>query len=203
MDRSTYPAALVGALLLAGFSVTAVYADVKVSEKVETYRVAGDSGEALMDAMDRNGPRHGFLARAIAQTRYSVAWDIDWDASNDKVCRVKAANVTLSINYRYPELAGNPTPSMKRSWAIFMKGVRKHERNHGRVARQMAGTAQKAVVKIRVPDDPSCRKAKREVSRVVKAVYAKYEAEQARFDALEHAPGGTVDRLVAAFIKRK
>ena len=43
-------------------------------------------------------------------------------------------------------------------------------------------------------------KAKREVTRVVKAVYAKYEAEQARFDALEHQPGGTVDRLVASFV---
>jgi predicted secreted Zn-dependent protease len=203
MNCSTFLAALAGTLLLAGFSVTEVHADVKVSEKVETYRVAGTDGEALMNAMDRNGPRHGFLARAIAQTRYSVNWDIAWKVTDDEVCRVKAANVKLSINYRYPELTGKPTPYMKRSWAVFMKGVRKHERHHGRVARLMAGTAQKTVAKIRVPDDPSCRKAKREVSRVVKVIYAKYEAEQARFDALEHAPGGTVDRLVTAFIKGK
>jgi predicted secreted Zn-dependent protease len=143
MNRSTYFAPLVGALLFAGFSATAVYADVKVLEKVETYRISGDSGEALMNAMDRNGPRHGFLARAIAQTRYSVAWDIAWNITGEKVCRVKAANVKLSISYRYPELTGKPTPSMKRSWQIFMKGVRKHERHHGRVARQMAGTAQR------------------------------------------------------------
>ena len=158
MNHSMCFAPLVAALLVAGFSATVTHADVKVSEKVETYRIAGDSGEALMNAMDRNGPRHGFLARAIAQTRYSVAWDIAWDASNDKVCRVEAADVKLSINYRYPELAGKPAPSMKRSWAIFMKGVRKHERHHGHVARQMARAAQKAVARIRVPEDPSCRR---------------------------------------------
>jgi predicted secreted Zn-dependent protease len=156
-----------------------------------------------MNAMDRHGPRHGFLARAIAQTRYSVKWDIGWKASDDKVCRVESANVELSVSYRYPELSGKPTPSMMRSWAIFMKGVRKHERHHGRVASQMAHAAQKTVAKIRVAQDPPCRKAKREVTRVVKTVYAKYEAQQARFDALEHQPGGTVDRLVAAFIKRR
>jgi predicted secreted Zn-dependent protease len=191
------------ALIVTGFTDVTAHAGVKVSEKFETYRISGDSGEALMGAMDRGGPRHGFLARAIAQTRYSVAWDIGYKADDDKVCKVTTANVKLSVSYRFPELAGKPSASMKRSWAKFMTGVRKHERMHGRIARQMAASAQKAVSSVSVANDNNCRKAKREVTRVVKAAYDVYEARQARFDAIEHQPGGTVDRLVTAFIRRR
>ena len=188
-------------LAFAGLASAPALAEVKVAEKIETYRITGDSGEALMRAMDRNGPRHGFLARAIAQTRYSVNWGIAYKAADDNVCKVASAKVKLSVSYRFPELAGKRSASMTRSWAQFMTGVRKHERTHGRIARQMAASAQKAVSRVNVADDRSCRKAKREVTRVVKATYAVYEARQVRFDAIEHQPGGNVDRLVVALIK--
>ena len=78
-------------MAFAGFTSVPAHAAFKVSEKFETYRITGDSGEALMGAMDRDGPRHGFLARAIAQTRYSVAWEIGYKAADDKVCKVDTA----------------------------------------------------------------------------------------------------------------
>ena len=84
-------------------------AGVRTVTKVKTYRVTGDSGAALMSAMERNGPSQGFLARAIAQTRYSVAWELGWKVSDER-CRLQTADVTLSINYRFPELAGKASP---------------------------------------------------------------------------------------------
>ncbi len=204
MFRSTRFSPVLAVLIVTGFTGVTAHAGVKVSEKIETYRITGDSGEALMRAMDRSGPRHGFLfARAIAQTRYSVAWDIAYKADDEKLCKVTTANVKLSVSYRFPELAGKPTASMTRSWTNFMTGVRKHEKMHGRIARQMAVSAQKAVSKVSVASDNYCRKTRREVTRIVKTAYDDYEARQARFDALEHQPGGTVDRLVTAFIKRR
>ena len=50
----------------------------KVTEKTGSYAVAGRSGAALLGAMDRRGPKHGFLTRAIAQTRYAISWTIEW-----------------------------------------------------------------------------------------------------------------------------
>lgn len=176
-------------------------AGVRTEVKVDTYKISGDNAPTLLKAMDRNGPRHGFLARAIAQTRYTIAWDMTW-AVSEKRCRVKAADATLSIKYRYPALVGNVAPKLKARWARFMAGVREHEETHGRIARQMTAKAQSAVVRVGFADDRSCRKTKREASKIVGAIYADYEARQERFDATEHQPGGPVDRLVGQFLKR-
>ncbi len=178
------------------------HAGVKVVENVDYYRISGTSGEALMAAMDRKGPRHGFMARAIAQTRYSIAWDLHWEAEGQR-CTLKGADVTLSVNYRFPAIAGSVSPALKRKWGVFMKGVDKHERMHGRIAREMAGAAYKAAIKLRVAQDPSCRKAKQALSRIVHEIYARYEERQQRFDAVEHQPGGNVDRLVSSLIRRR
>lgn len=189
-------------VVVMGLMTAEAAAGVKTVVKVDTYRITGDSGEALMQAMDRKGPRHGFLTRAIAQTRYSVAWTLGWSVE-DRRCRLKSADVVLSVNYRFPTLSG-PTPAaLKARWAKFMIGVRKHEETHGRIARQMAARAQKTVLKVAVDDDPSCWKAKRRVSEIVHSIYADYEARQQRFDALEHQPGGPVDKLVGALTKRR
>lgn len=177
-------------------------AKVLTTVKVETYPVAGNTGEALLGAMDRNGPKQGFLARAIAQTRYSVDWKLHWLKSGEG-CRLNTVEAKLSIGYRFPELKDNSSPAMARKWARFMKGVRAHEETHGRIARQMVAAAHKSVLKVAFADDPSCRKAQREVTRRVNATYAEYEARQNRFDAVEHAEGGNVDRLVNNLISRR
>lgn len=179
----------------------AAHADVKTVAKVETYAISGASGQALMDAMDRKGPRHGFMARAIAQTRYSVGWELGWSVAG-QACRLSEANVILSVSYRYPALGGPASATMKRKWASFIKGVQKHEQMHGRIARRMADAAYRSALRVRTQRDPHCAQAKRQVTRIVQATYAKYEAEQARFDAIEHQPGGTVDKLVSSLIRR-
>ena len=177
-------------------------AGVKSVVKVETYPVAGDSGDALMEAMERKGPRHGFLTRAIAQTRYSVDWDRTWLVSNRR-CRLMKADVTVKVDYRYPALVGNATPALKARWKRFVAGVRKHEQTHGRLARRMANEAYDAAFRVAVDDDPFCRKARAEVIQIVRAIYASYEARQQRFDALEHQPGGPVDKLVHGLTRRR
>jgi predicted secreted Zn-dependent protease len=174
-------------------------AGVRTVTKVETYRVSGNSGAALMNAMERNGPSQGFLTRAIAQTRYSVAWELGWAVSGQQ-CRLQAADVTLSVNYRYPQLAGKTSPALRSRWARFMVGVRKHEETHGRIAQQMVVSARKAALGLRVDNDPYCRKAKNQVGRIVRSVYTEYEKRQQRFDTVEHRLGGPVDRLVSRLV---
>lgn len=181
-------------------------ADVKTITKVRSYPVVGNSGEALMKAMERDGPRQGFRTRAIAQTRYSAGWELGWTVSSGQ-CHLDTADVTLSINYRYPELAGKASPALRKRWAKFLAGVRKHEEIHGRTARQMMVKARQAALRVAVDTDLLCRQccwsAKREVGRVVRGIYADYEARQERFDTLEHQPGGPVDRLVDALIGKR
>ncbi|MGB3386928.1 MAG: DUF922 domain-containing protein [Pseudaminobacter sp.] len=181
--------------LVCGFA-NAAYAGTKTVVRTETYAVAGKNGEALMKAMNLKGPKHGFLARAMAQTRYSVQWDMDWAATAGG-CKLKRANALLAVTYRYPRISGAVTPDLKRRWVRFMAGVRAHEETHGEIAQQMVTAAHKAISGLANSKDPNCTKLQSEVRRRVNMVYADYERRQRKFDAKEHHYGGNVDGLVA------
>ena len=175
-------------------------AGVKVSEKTRSYEIAGKSGAALLAAMDRRGPKHGFLTRAIAQTRYSVSWTIEWGETRT-ACRVKKIDGELDIIYTYPSTGSLPT-ALDRRWKRFLAGVRKHEKAHGDIARQMARTVEKSIARLSVDDDRGCRRARAEGKRRMAAIYADYEARQIKFDTREHGDGGRVEGLIEALVGR-
>jgi predicted secreted Zn-dependent protease len=181
--------------LVCGFA-NAAYAETRTIVRTETYAVAGKSGEALMKAMNLKGPNHGFLVRAMAQTRYSVKWNMDWAKTAD-ACKLRRADAVLSVTYRYPKISGTVSPDLKRRWGAFMAGVRAHEETHGQIAQQMVAAAHKAISGIANSNDQNCAKSQSEVRRRVNMVYAEYERRQRKFDAKEHHYGGNVDGLVA------
>ena len=191
---------LLVACMLACGAVVPALAGTSTTVSVETYPISGASGEALVAAMNRNGPRHGFLARAIAQTRYAVDWELRWRRSG-RSCRLVESTARLSIAYRYPALSRTASPVLNKRWKAFMAGVRRHEETHGRIAREMVAAAHRSAAKVGFADDPSCRRAKAEVERRVKATYAVYEKRQLRFDEVEHRDGGKVDRLLGSLIR--
>lgn len=185
--------------LVFGFA-NAAYAGTKTVVRTETYTVAGQNGEALMRAMKLKGPKHGFLARAMAQTRYSVQWDMDWAATAGG-CKLRRANAVLAITYRYPRISGTIGPELKQRWGRFMSGVRAHEEIHGKIAREMVAAAHEAISGLSRSNDPDCAKAQGEARRRVNMIYADYEGRQRKFDAKEHHYGGNVDGLVALLTK--
>ncbi|QPC88664.1 DUF922 domain-containing protein [Mesorhizobium sp. NBSH29] len=175
-------------------------AGVKVTIKQASYEISGKSGATLLDAMDRSGPKHGFLTRAIAQTRYTVGWNIVW-AQNGKQCRVKKADALLSITYTFPQLKDRLAPDMQRRWTGFIKGVTRHEETHGRIARQMVTAADRVVSATRMAHDPGCRQSQALVKKKVATIYAEYEKRQVLFDKKEHSSHGNVESLVLALKK--
>ncbi|WP_421913809.1 DUF922 domain-containing protein [Mesorhizobium sp.] len=176
------------------FSSTAL-AGVKVIVATRTYDVAGMSGEALVASMDRNGPRHGFMARAIAQTNYTKTWDFEFTKVRG-ACRIKQANGTLNLNFVYPRIASPIPPALQKHWKRFLDGVTAHEETHGRIAREMMAATDKSLTGLTVPDDPECSKTRREANSRIDAIYAEYEDKQNAFDATEHREGGHVEYLL-------
>jgi predicted secreted Zn-dependent protease len=174
-------------------------ASVTVKEKTVHYRISGVTGVALLKAMDRRGPKHGFRTRAIAQTSYSPAWTIEW-RETAKDCRVERVSGVVSVTYTFPQAADALSPGMNRRWRAFMAGVTKHERMHGKIATQMARAVEKSISRLKISNDPGCRKARRETKRRMAEIYADYERKQYRFDALEHREGGKVERLIDALV---
>lgn len=184
-----------GCVLIAGSAL----ADVNVSIKRKDYAVAGTTGFALLEAMDKRGPKHGFLTRAIAQTGYTVGWEIEWAMANG-TCRVKKATADLAITYTFPRAYSRMSPDLNRRWAKFMEGVRKHEETHGTFAKQMVRTAERKVSAMSMRNDPDCSRSRRAAKRIVSTIYADYEARQVAFDLKEHREGGRVERLVEALV---
>jgi predicted secreted Zn-dependent protease len=194
------PAAIMGLAALCALAAGPAAADVKLRTAVKAYGVRGATGGDLVDQMNRYGPRHGLLTRAIAQTKYTVSWDITWRKSATQ-CRVQSADAVLSIDYTYPKLEGRVSPGLERRWTRFMQGVRRHEQTHGRIAVRMVNEAQKAAMGVVGPADAGCRTANGEIKRRVNAIYARYEAEQLGFDTREHRDRGPVEKLVEALAK--
>jgi predicted secreted Zn-dependent protease len=188
------------ALVLIAGPVDAAMAGTRVVVTTQTYSVSGATSTALLDAMDRSGPRRGFMTRAIAQTSYTVDWNLKVKRAGD-TCRLVDADGTLHLTYIFPQVASPMAPQLKRRWRRFFAGVQAHEHTHGRIARAMVAASRKAVVGISTMADPACGKTRIEAQRRIKAVYAKFEAEQNAFDVREHGRGGRVERLVEDFIR--
>ena len=200
MRRAAWGLLLVGGIC-AGWAAQA-QAGVKVKVKTQDYAIAGKTGEVLLDAMDRRGPKHGLLTRAIAQTRYSVAWKMEWGETRT-ACRVKRADGELSITYTYPRVDGPLSADLAVKWRRFLVGVRKHEETHGMIARQMVVEAERSISRLKIRSDPGCRKSRKEVKRLIDAAYAKFEGRQAAFDQREHREGGPVEGLIAELVRKR
>lgn len=177
---------------------TGADAGVKVATRTKSYDISGSTGAALLDDMDRRGPKQGFLTRAIAQTGYSLSWTIEW-AETREACRVSSVDGVLDMTYTYPA-AKNLSPALQRRWNRFLSGVRRHERVHGDIARQMAKAIEKSVAKVSVRDDRGCRKARAQTKRIMAEITDDYEARQRRYDLREHRDGGAVERLIDQLI---
>lgn len=175
---------------------SAAMADVKILVKTRTYDIAGKTGAELIAAMNRTGPRHGFTTRAVAETGYTIHWDLDI-ARADGVCRLRQANGTMNLTYTFPRLAPGSGPTLARRWNRFLAGVRTHERTHGRIARQMMQATGKALAGLEQDDNFLCLATHREARRRIREIYDRYEARQVAFDAREHRDGGHVDHLIA------
>ncbi|UCI06741.1 DUF922 domain-containing protein [Mesorhizobium sp. B1-1-8] len=171
----------------------------RVLVQTRNYDIAGNSGAALIEAMDSKGPKHGFTTRAIAQTAYTVNWDFDTGQDNG-FCRLRRANGTLNLFYTYPRVASATTPALRKRWNRFFAGVRAHEETHGRIARQMMQATEKSITGLRLADDPFCYKTRSEAQRRIRDVFAEYEARQNAFDASQHRDGGHVEHLIAALM---
>lgn len=175
------------------------WAGTRAIVQTRTYDIKGSSGTAFIEAMDSKGPKHGFMTHAIATTAYTVDWDLGGGQDN-AFCRLRRVNGTLNLFYTFPRVGSPMTPALKRRWNRFFAGVRAHEQTHGRIAREMMRATERSIAGLRVANDPSCDRTRREARLRIKTVYAEYEARQNAFDRREHSDGGHVEHLIAALI---
>jgi len=125
--------------LLAGPLVSpamAAGAQWRAVEKVETYAVSGRTGIELYTSIGERGPKLSNGSRAIAHTNVKLTWSRKYEPGGGG-CTLTAARPNLVITYTLPEPAQKlPAPVQKR-WAIFIAGMREHEKVHGTFIKEM------------------------------------------------------------------
>jgi len=190
---------LASVLVISVFS-TEVNSAPKVTEKTEYYDISGKTGAELFRSIMRKGPRHGFMSKAIAVTRFEPRGYGDLKYRNG-VCRTGGAGIGIKITYVYPSPTAKLPADVAARWRPFIAGIRKHEGTHGRIGKQMAAEFDREVRGFAMKDKPNCRKAVSVLTKDLSAIAKKYEKKQSEFDAAEHKPKGNVERLITALVK--
>lgn len=173
----------------------------KVTAQKSYYDISGKTGAELLRSMDRKGPRHGFMARAIAQTRYKIKWSGSL-GDRDGKCRVVKSDVRLEISYVYPRIPDKAQGALRGRWDRFLADVVRHEQRHSKIAREMATEVDAMIRAYRPANDATCSAAERELRRRFDTIYAKHDKRQREFDMVEHREGGRVDAMVRALVDR-
>jgi predicted secreted Zn-dependent protease len=189
-----------GAAAALGLPATAAAAP-RVVETVEYYAISGTTGVELLRDMSRRGPRQGFLTRAIAQTRYETSADGRLRHAGG-VCRFEGG-VSLKITYIYPKPGNALDRDLARRWRIFQADNERHEKAHGRIARELAVELDRRLRAFAMADGPSCWKATAALKRERETLFDLYEKKQIAFDLKEHRAGGPVDRSIEVLLGKR
>jgi len=181
-------------------SAGAARADVSV--KTKYYDIKGKTGLELFYDMNRKGPRHGFLTKAIAQTQFKTDIKGDLVYSNG-VCRTRGAEMMMQITYVYPRPVDKLDSSLARRWKRFQASNIVHEEMHGRLAKKMVADVNRAMRGFKLADGQSCRKANAKLMKELDRIIVAYNKSQVDFDKREHRDGGPVEKSVLALVGKK
>jgi predicted secreted Zn-dependent protease len=176
-------------LLLGLFVMSIAHAsDVKITERTRYYAVSGPTIQALVKAMTKRGPYsqdHGRRAVGLADYKYRTRVTT---LKKDGYCRVKKATITMQIIYFVPKLS-RPKHLRARDhskWRKIATMILRHERQHGRFYKRLAGELQRALLKMK--PQKSCSKFKSIERKVRKELEKRDKSRNRRFDRAQYPP---------------
>lgn len=187
-------------LVILALPVADALAAPRITTRTEYYSISGKTGVELIRQMNRKGPRHGFLRKAVAQTRYSVKTQSEFDHEGG-ICRTHKAGARMSVTIVYPRISNKISARLKSKWAYFMKDTVRHEEAHVRIATEMVTVLDRKLRRFAMKDRSNCRAAARRLRREVQAIYDAYGEKQKDFDAREHRKGGPVEKSFIVLAK--
>ena len=183
-----------------GGLLSAHAADWSATEQVKPYKVSGITPIELYESIGAKGPLLGGSSRAIAYTTFDLKWRRDYRPQADGSCRLVGAIPFLTIIYTWPEpVQPLPEPTASR-WKTFIEGIRRHERVHGDMIREMTQRILDTTVGLTVADDPGCEKIRQEMQKPLGAASQEQRRRSREFDRVEMSEGGNVHQLVLGLV---
>ncbi len=166
---------------------------------VETYRIAGTTGEELYRSIGERGPLLG-PTRAIAYTDFRLTWSRDYRPQDDGSCKLVAARPKLVITTKLPEPAEKLPAATAARWQSFIAGIEAHEKVHGEMIIDMVEKIVALSDGFSHPDDPACKKIYGELKKHLAALSQEQRKLSREFDREEMRSGGNVRKLVFALV---
>lgn len=190
---------LISVVAVAIMLPTMAQAQWKPVEKIENYRVSGQSGIELYRSIGEHGPKVG-VGRVIAYTDFKLLWSRDYRPQKDGSCTLVSARPSLTITYRLPKAAGDMPASTRRSWDSFLEGVIRHEKVHGEMIVDLVKAIEEVSVGLSAPNDPDCNKVRAALQSRLGPLSQEQRRRSREFDQVEMRDGGNVHKLVLALV---
>ena len=176
------------AMVICSAASSAQAKTVSISEHTRTYRVSGNTVQAVVKSMKRNGPNselHGRRARAMAD--YRVRTSVATQRSEGR-CIVKGAKVSMRISYIVPKLTNSSrlSPGHLNRWRKIKSMIVRHENQHGRYYRTFAHQLQAALASIR--PQQSCSQVRVLEKKITKRLKAQSIRRNRNYDRGQYAP---------------
>lgn len=190
---------LISVVAVAIMLPTMAQAQWKPVEKIENYRVSGQSGIELYRSIGEHGPKVG-VGRAIAYTDFKLLWSRDYRPQKDGSCTLVSARPNLTITYRLPKAAGDMPAATRRSWDSFLEGVIRHEKVHGEMIVDLVKAIEDVSIGLSAPNDPDCNKVRAALQSRLGPLSQEQRRRSREFDQVEMRDGGNVHKLVLALV---
>ncbi|SFI64083.1 DUF922 domain-containing Zn-dependent protease [Aerobium aerolatum] len=190
---------LVSVVAVAIMLPTMAQAQWKPVEKIENYRVSGQSGIELYRSIGEHGPKVG-VGRVIAYTDFKLLWSRDYRPQKDGSCTLVSARPNLTITYRLPKAAGDMPTATRRSWDSFLEGVIRHEKVHGEMIVDLVKAIEDVSIGLSAPNDPDCNKVRAALQSRLGPLSQEQRRRSREFDQVEMRDGGNVHKLVLALV---
>jgi predicted secreted Zn-dependent protease len=191
-------------LLLFAFPLASpALAKARITEKTQYYEISGKTGFELLLDMNRRGPRHGFLTKAIAQTRYETRPDGRF--VHEKGCLPDQGRRGHDEDHlRLPQAAGDARQGSRPALEA-LSGRQRPATSRPMAAspKDFAAELDSYVRGFAVKDGASCWKALSRFERELAALYAGNKKKQAAFDLKEHRDGGPVDKSIRVLVGKR
>jgi len=174
------------ALLLQAAQSTPVASDIKIVDRVETYRIEGDSTRELWDQIHLLGtidPSQG--KRVAGYTHWHIAWGYTL-RSDARGCHLEDVDVSVTTVITLPEWtnAERSDATLRSKWDNFIVKLREHEAGH----RQNGLLAAQAVRKVIADAGPQtdCKVLDHEVEAATNNAVTRYNRADTEYDDLTH-----------------
>jgi len=193
------------ALLLSLATALPAVADVKISESTGYYQIRGRDGLEVSKAMLSGGARNISLRHAIAatSTRFQIG-NADFAVVKGK-CVIRDITVRLEIQYLYPQWATKnaASPAVRKAWDQFYVELIKHEKTHGRYAKEAVAQIERELKKIRANASAGCSDFPAKADRRFDELTNRLKAKQLAFDARENKKSSRISKLLIALLKAR